>query len=51
MKIDTRFDALVLRYQQLVAAVFVNCFPSRIYGRMEFTLSLVKVALIILVGA
>ncbi|RPD71596.1 hypothetical protein L226DRAFT_171196 [Lentinus tigrinus ALCF2SS1-7] len=33
----------------LLAAVVVNCFPSRVYGEVEFTLSCVKVLTIVII--
>ena len=41
--------ALMSTAFQLVIATTINCFPSRVYGEMEFYLSLLKVVTIIVV--
>ena len=37
-------------HSQLLVATTINCFPSRVYGEMEFHLSCIKVASIIIIG-
>jgi amino acid permease len=36
--------------KQLAAAVFVNIFPSRVYGEMEFWFSTIKVVTIVVIS-
>ncbi|TBU26120.1 amino acid transporter [Dichomitus squalens] len=40
-------DIAKSRYERLVIATTINCFPSRVYGQMEYTLSCLKVLTIV----
>ncbi|EJF55719.1 amino acid transporter [Dichomitus squalens LYAD-421 SS1] len=42
-------DIAKSRYERLVIATTINCFPSRVYGQMEYTLSCLKVLTIVCV--
>ena len=35
---------------QLIFAIVINCFPSRVYGQMEYILSCVKVTTIVVIS-
>ncbi len=41
---------LIFRVHKLLIATTVNCFPSRVYGQMEYYLSCLKALTIVLIG-
>ena len=40
-----------MQSRQLLAVTVINCFPSRVYGEIEYYLSLVKVLTIVVISA